>query len=213
MKNGLQMNLKDALEDVGVHVSEDKCLWEYPEIIRKNLVSKTLNNINIKGKDIININEVDENGSISYEVSTLIDTSKLVRPNYSTDNEDWKETINAEELIIDLFNNVLNSVKGVHYGDVTVSNPDGSDSTEWTNTLFDKSGNKSGLVPNSKYLRLYLTCQAEPLYINLGNAIKDITKGYDFINSETVDFSLNGNDMTVSAHVNVISIDQVENLK
>lgn len=213
MKNGLQMNLKDALEDVGVHVSDDKCLWEYPDIIRKNLVSKTVSSINIKGKDIINISEVESDGTISYEISTSIDSSKLPRPNYSEDNANWNSEINAEELIVDLFNNILPSVRGVYYGDSTVSGPDGNDESDWSNELFNKSGNKSGLVPNSKYLRLYLTCQAEPLYINMGNAIKDITKGYDFANSDTVEFTLNEKDMTITSHINIIPTEHIEKLK
>ena len=43
MQNGLQINLKDAIEDVGGFVPESACLWQYPEIIRKNLSAKAVN--------------------------------------------------------------------------------------------------------------------------------------------------------------------------
>ena len=42
MNTGLQINLKDAIEDVGIKVPSDVCIWEYPEIIRKNLIAKTV---------------------------------------------------------------------------------------------------------------------------------------------------------------------------
>lgn len=43
MLNGLQVNLKNAIESVGVNVPKSHCLWQYPEIIRNNLTA--INNI------------------------------------------------------------------------------------------------------------------------------------------------------------------------
>ena len=52
-------NLDNAIANAGVKVPPAAGLWEYPEIIRKNLVSKTVTGINILGKDIINIDDSD----------------------------------------------------------------------------------------------------------------------------------------------------------
>ena len=75
MKNGLQINLKDAIEDVGGNVPDSVCLWEYPEIIRKQLSTKTVNKINLYGKDVINISKSSENGEDVYNICTIYDTS------------------------------------------------------------------------------------------------------------------------------------------
>jgi hypothetical protein len=212
MKNGLQINLKDAIEDVGVKVPDSTCLWEYPEVIRKNLIAKTISNINLKGKDMISITPVSNDNDMTYEISTSIDTSSLSRPNYAKSNSGWGNSMNGVELVKDLFTNILPAVRGVHSGDVSVTDPDGVDSQDWVNPAFNLSGRKTGLEPNSRYIRLYMTCQAEPVFINMGNVVKDLTGGYNIKNSDTVIYELNETDMTLSTHINVITDSQMNEL-
>lgn len=212
MQNGLQINLKDAIEDAGATVPESACLWQYPEIIRKNLISKAINNINVRGKDIINIQEVTESDGLVYEISTSIDTSDLNRPNYAKNNDDWGSSMTGLNVVKDLFTNILPAVRGVHSGDISVTDPDGIDTQLWVNPAFNKSGRKTNLEPNSRYIRLYLTCQAEPVFINMGNVVKDLTGGYEIKNSDTVVYELNETDMTLSTHINVITDSQLDEL-
>jgi hypothetical protein len=207
MINGLQMNLKDAIEDVGGQVPEKTCLWEYPEIIRKNLTTKTVNIINLIGKDIIKINSEDDTLSISTEV----DTKTLNRPNYATTN--WNNSVmSADEIFNDLFNNVLPAVRGIYSADITVTDTNGIDKTNWENTLFNQSGIKTDLKPSSKYLRLYLTCQAEPLFVFIDAAITNLTNGYNVKSSDSVTFELDDINMTMTAHINCVTTEQIKNL-
>lgn len=214
MKNGLQMNLKDAIEDVGGKVPESACLWQYPQIIRDSLTAKAVANINLRGRDIINISTSTDNDNITtYNISTAYDTYGIDRPNYASDNSDWGDVLSADEIFNDLFKNILPNVRGVHAGDITVTNSDGTDSKEWHNTLFNLKGTKTGLHASSKYLRLYLTCQAEPVYIFIDSAVSDLTNGYNVVSSDTVEFVLDDTNMTMTAHIGCITDTQINSLK
>lgn len=213
MQNGLQINLKDAIEDVGGFVPESACLWQYPEIIRKNLSAKAVNNINVKGKDVINIYKTTDNGEDVYNISTIYDTSNIERPIYSDFSTNWSDEMSVDKVFTDLFNNILPAVRGVHAGDITVTDGSGTDTKKWVNTLFNKSGYKNGLIASSKYLRLYMTHQAEPLYIFIDSAVNDLTKGYNAIDSDTVEFELDDVNMTMKAHVSYITNEQITSLK
>lgn len=208
MSNGLQINLKDAIEDVGGQVPSSACLWEYPEIIRKNLISKTLSIVNLRGGDII---KIDSDGTF-YEITTDVDTRDLQRPNYA--NKSWKDDhMSADEVFEDLFDNILPNVRGIHAADMTSTDANGLDNTDWNNTLFNQTGRKSGLKSNAKYLRMYLTCQAEPLFVYIDANINNFVGEYNIQSSDTVDFSIDENTKTVTAHINYITTEQIRNLK
>lgn len=213
MHNGLQINLKDAIKDVGGIVPENACLWQYPEIIRKCLVAKTIANINLFGKDIINISTSSNDEDLVYNISTSIDTSSLSRPNYANSNTDWNTNMSADMVFADLFDNILPAVRGIHAGDMTTTDGSGNDIKLWDNTLFNKKGNKSGLLPTSKYLRLYLTSQPEPIYVFIDSAVSDLTKGYNIKDSDTVSFSVDDVNMTLSAHISCITNEQLNSIE
>lgn len=212
MQHGLQMNLKDAIEDCGIKIPSSVCVWEYPEVIRKNLVAKTVSNINIKGNDIINVTTSSDDDSLTYNISTIYDITNASRPNYAPDNNKLSSDSTVKDVIDDLFVNILPAVKGVHAGDMTVTDENGNDTKPWVNTIFNTSGYKTGLSYSAKYIRLYLTCQSEPIYINIGNLAADLTKGYNVVNSDTVTFELNSTDMTMKAHISNITNEQINNL-
>ena len=211
MLNGLQTNLKNAIEYAGAHVSKKDCLWEYPEIIKNNLVAKAINNINILGNDVINITRDTADNSIIYNISTIYDTTDIELPNYTTPSTNWEDAMSIDNVFKELFNNILPAVKGIHAGDMTATDSDGNDIKQWVNTLFNKSGNKSGLIANSKYLRLYLTSQAEPLYIHINGIVTDTTIGYNVKNSDTVDLIVDETN-TLSAHISCITNEQINTM-
>jgi hypothetical protein len=212
MKNGLQINLKDAIEDAGAKVSSSACLWQYPEIIRNNLVAKTVSGINLLGKDIINVYTSNENGEQTYNISTIFDTSSVQRPKYAENNPAWGSEMSVDNIFSDLFTNILPAIRGIHAGDMTVTDGAGNDTKQWHNTLFNIYGYKSGLLASSKYLRIYLTCQAEPLYIFIDSAVSDLTNGYNVKDSDTVQFELDNTNMTLSAHINCITSEQLNSI-
>lgn len=205
MNVGLQSNLKNAIENAGITVPASAGLWHYPEIIRKNLVSKTVTGINILGGDVINIDTSSDGEILTYKLSTNIDTYGVKRPNYAGVNNKWGNTVTVKDIFDDLFTNILPAVRGVYAGDMTISNLNGEDTQKWENKLFNQSGFKKGLEPTSRYIRLYLTCQPEPIYINIGNLVEEITNGYNVKSSETVQFEVDDLNNTLTAHVGVIN--------
>jgi hypothetical protein len=88
----------------------------------------------------------------------------------------------------------------------------GNDLNEWHHSLFNQTGFKTGLEPTSRYIRLYLTCQAEPLFINIGNLVKDYTNGYNVKSSDTVEFIVDIDNSEITAHINIINDNQLEEL-
>lgn len=212
MVNGVEQNLKDALTDVGVNVPENACLWDVSNLIRKTLVSNTINGVNIKGAGAIKIVPTVDNDNITYTISVNVDTFRLKRPGYANNNEKFGNDLDVQDLFDDLFDNILPNVKGIHAGDITMTDNKGDDSTYWVNTYFESTGKKTGLIPNTKYLRLYLTSQDEPLYISMGSDYGGIMGGYNIKNSDTVSFSVNEDTKEISAHISVINISDIEKL-
>ena len=212
INTGIKTNLENAITNAGVKVPKTTGLWEYPEIIRKNLVNKTVTGINILGGDVINIDISSDGDVVTYNLSTVFDSNGVVRPNYAIDNKKWGKKLTVDAVFNDLFSNILPQVRGVHAGDITVTNISGEDTTEWNNTLFKQTGVKTGLEPTSRYIRLYLTCQAEPLFIHMGNMVKEVTNGYNVKSSDTVLMAVDDLNNTITAHINVINENQLKDL-
>lgn len=212
INTGIKSNLEDAITNAGVKVPKSTGLWEYPEIIRKNLVNKTVTGINILGGDVINIDISSNEDVVTYNLSTVFDSNGVVRPNYAIDNKKWGNKLTVEAVFNDLFSNILPAVRGVHAGDMTVTNINGDDTQEWNNTLFKQTGLKTGLEPTSRYIRLYLTCQAEPIYIHIGNLVKEVTNGYNVQSSDTVEMRVDDINSSITAHINIINDRQLEEL-
>lgn len=212
INQGLKNNLKNAMEGAGVKVSSNTGLWQYPEIIRKKMAVNTVNGINLIGDDCINISYTVDNDILTYEISTSLDTYELKRPNWVKDNSQWGKKLSVQNIFDDLFANILPSVRGVYAGDMTSTDYNGNDMTEWHNELFGVKGSKSGLKQSSRYLRLYLTSQHEPLYICVASNIEDITGGYNVGDSDTVSFVVDDGIGVLTAHINVISDEQLKSI-
>ena len=212
INHGLKNNLKNAMEDIGVKVSSQTGLWQYPEIIRNKMAANTVNGINLVGGDCIKISYTVDNDTVNYEIATSVDSYKLNRPIWANPNNRWNNNITVQDVFNDLFANILPSIKGVYAGDMTSSDFNGNDTTEWHNELYGVTGQKTGLKQNSRYLRLYLTSQHEPLYIYTGSYIEDITGGYNVSNSDTVAFTVNDENKTLTAHIAVITKEQLKSI-
>ena len=118
--------------------------------------------------------------------------------------------MSVDEIFNDLFSNILPVVRGVLAADMTVTDGSGVDTKEWNNTLFKETGIKTGLDATSKYLRLYLTCQAEPLFIYIDSAVKNLTNGYNVESSDSIEFMLDDENMKLTAHVASITEEQLK---
>jgi hypothetical protein len=212
MVNGVETNIKNALTDVGAKVPNDACLWDLSDIIRKTLVANTVNGINLKGKGGIKIDVKTENDILTYTLSTNVETFKLRRPEYANSNAYFGNDMPIQLLIDDLFDNILPKVKGVHAGDVTLSDTSGKDLKQWINTYSGAAGKKDGLIPNTKYLRLYLTSQDEPIYISLGNITEDVTGGYNMKSSDTVKIVIDNNSKEITANIEIINEEEIEKI-
>ena len=212
INQGLKNNFKNAMSGAGVAVSSDVGLWQYPEIIRNKMAVNTVNGINIVGNDCIKISYTVDNDVVYYEIGTSIDSYKLNRPKWAGVNNNWDKDITVQQLFDDLFANILPNIKGVFAGDMTSTDNDGNDTKEWKNELYGVSGNKTGLKNNSRYLRLYLTSQHEPLYIYTGSYLEDLTGSYNVQDSETVSFEVDAKNHKLTAHIGIISQEQLNSI-
>ena len=212
INQGLKNNLKNAIEGAGVKVSSNTGLWQYPEIIRNKMAVNTVNGINLIGGDCIKVSYAVDNDILTYEIATSVDSYKLERPKWAKENNQWDKILTAQDIFDDLFANILPNVHGVHAGDMTSTDYDGNDTKMWNNTLFGVTGWKTGLKQSSRYLRLYLTSQHEPLYICTGSYIEEITGGYNVADSDTVSFVVDDASQKMTAHINVITREQLESI-
>lgn len=213
MVNGIEKNLKSALADVGAPVSRDTCLWQIPDLIRKTLIANTISGINLRGKGGIKIVPKTEGDVTTYSISTSINSFKLNRPNYAKDNPYWgNDDIDVQVIFDDLFENILPNVKGVLSGDITVTDSFGNDTKHWKNPSTEEIGLKSGLESHSKYMRLYLTSQSEPIFILLGPIGEEFTGGYKLKSSDTVKINIDNKTNEITAHVDAISEELIKEL-
>lgn len=212
INQGLKNNLKTAMASAGVKVSSKTGLWQYPKIIREKMAINTINGINLIGGDCIKITPTVENDIINYEISTSIDSYKLNRPKWASENNQWGKNLTVQTIFDDLFANILPTIRGVYAGDVTTTDYDGNDTTIWKNELFGVSGQKTGLKQSSRYLRLYLTSQHEPLYICIDSYIENITGGYNVADSDTVSFKVDDANKKLTAHIEIISNEQLKSI-
>lgn len=213
MVNGIEKNLKSALADVGAPVSRDTCLWQIPDLIRKSLIANTISGINLRGKGGIKIVPKTEGDITTYHISTSVNTFKLNRPEYAKDNPYWgNDDMDIQVIFDDLFENILPNVRGVLSGDMTVTDAKGNDTKHWINPSTEEMGLKGGLESHSKYMRLYLTSQSEPIFILLGPIGGELTGGYKMKSSDTVKIHIDNNTNEISAHVDIISEDLIKEL-
>lgn len=212
INQGLKNNLKTAIENAGVRVTSTTGLWQYPEIIRNKMAINTINGINLAGNDCIKISYTVNNDIVNYEIATALDTYEFERPDWADTNRQWGKKLSVKDIFDDLFANILPSIRSVYAGDITSTDNTGTDMTEWKNEYFGVSGNKSGLKESAQYLRIYLTSQHEPLYICMKSYIEDITGGYNVESSDTVEFDINDNTQRLTAHINVISDEQLKSI-
>lgn len=212
VNTGLKNNLDNAINNAGVKVPANLGLWEYPELIRKNLVSKTVTGINILGKDVVNIDISSDGDIVTYNLSTMYDTLGVDYPNFAPEDSNWGEKQSIKDIFDNLFEKILPAIRGVYAADMSTTDTDGNDLNEWNHTLFNKTGLKTGLEPTCRYIRLYLTCQAEPLFINIGNLIRDYTNGYNVKDSDTVKFKINAKNAEITAHISIIDDKQLRSI-
>ena len=154
----------------------------------------------------------DKEHKVTYNISTVFDTYGVPRPNYAWENTKWGKEASVKEVFDDLFTNILPAVRGVYAGDMTITDLQGNDTKIWEHKMFNQSGWKTGLAPTARFIRLYLTCQPEPIYVNIGNLLEEITNGYNVASSETVRFEVDDLNNTLYAHINVINDSQLTEL-
>ena len=173
MLNGLEENLKNAIEMAGGEIPTDSCVWDYPGIIRDQLSSggqviKILPGKGIqverdsKGNYIVSVENADTSDNI--EIDTIQAPSFAV----GVEGGQWNKGTILQEFLEDLFSKVFPYVPSVKGGEIIEADEDGNDIFGYDET----TGNPlvtNGLDRGNQYIRLSLASQIEPVYISLEN--------------------------------------------
>ena len=173
MLNGLEENLKNAIEMAGGEIPADSCVWDYPGIIRDQLSSggqviKILPGKGIqverdsKGNYIVSVENADTSDNI--EIDTIQAPSFAV----GVEGGQWNKGTILQEFLEDLFSKVFPYVPSVKGGEIIEADEDGNDIFGYDET----TGNPlvtNGLDRGNQYIRLSLASQIEPVYISLEN--------------------------------------------
>jgi prefoldin subunit 5 len=173
MLNGLEENLKSAIEMAGGEIPADSCVWDYPGIIRDQLSSggqilKVLPGKGIsverdsKGNYVVSVIEADSTENIKMDT--------IQAPSYAVGvkNGYWPKGTILQNFLEDLFSKVLPYVPSVLSGEIIIADNEGNDVFGYDEQTKDPQV-KNGLDKNNQYLRLNIASQTEPVYISLEN--------------------------------------------
>ena len=192
--NGLEENLKNSIEFVGGVVPEDTCAWQYPEIIKQQLTSNSLETGHVIAGEGIKVEKTAEGYVVSADVDLTQDAEKITidhidAPSWARglDENAWESGTSLQKLLEDLFDNVLPNVPSVTKGDIITTDANGKDpfAPEELPEYID------ALKPSTQYLRLFLISQQTPIYISLeeiANTSIDLT---DYFTKEEVNRIIN----------------------
>lgn len=202
--NKLDDDLNAAIKDAGGDVSMARGPWDYPEIIRHQLGPKF---------DIVlgpGLTVTESNGKKYLSANSSATTTGALNPPTGSYKQPTSDVIEAgtsiQSVFETLFYKILPKISSVYKGDIIIADDEGKDQ-------YNDEDIKSGLQPNSVYLRLYVANSQEPVYILLsGHGLvngDDIT-AYIGGSTEYVDVTISGN--TISASLNQAGVDKLKDI-
>ena len=187
MLNGLEENLRSAIEYAGGNIPDNTCVWMYPDIIRNQLTGG--GDVNLIAGNGINIVK-DEHGNYIISSNTTggaagsssaenITVDAIDAPEYSGIST-WPEGTVLQDLLEDLFYKVIPKIPSIVKGDIVITDANGRDQY-----APDIESYIDSLRPNTPYLRLFLASQKDPVYISMekltglgGNGVVDLSNYY-----------------------------------
>lgn len=165
--NKLDDDLNAAIKEVGGDTSMARGPWDYPEIIKHQLGPK----FDFKLGPGIVITE--KHGKKYLSATSAAVTTGALNPPTGSYKQPTTEVIEAgtsiQEVFEILFYKILPKMSSVYKGDIIKSSETGTDQ-------YNNEDTRSGLIPNSVYLRLYVANSQEPIYILLS--------GHGLVNDE-----------------------------
>lgn len=172
MLNGLEENLKSAIEYAGGNIPDNTCVWMYPDIIRTQLTGPGEGTkVNLVAGNGIEINQ-DTNGNIVISAKSAQSTNAediivdaIDAPEYSGIST-WPEGTILQDLLEDLFYKVIPKIPSIVKGDVIITDASGRDQY-----APDLESYVDSLRPNTPYLRIFLVSQVDPIYISMEKLI------------------------------------------
>lgn len=169
MLNGLEENLKSAIEYAGGNIPDNTCVWMYPDIIRTQLTGPGEGTkVNLVAGNGIEINK-DINGNIVISAKSSnaenIVVDAIDAPEYSG-ILNWPEGTILQDLLEDLFYKVIPKIPSIVKGDVIITDASGRDQY-----APDLESYVDSLRPNTPYLRIFLVSQVDPIYISMEKLI------------------------------------------
>ncbi len=156
--NNFAKDISDAINEVGGDTSSVTHLCDYARIIREQLLSANADVDYIAGQGI----NITKNGT-KFVISANSDATLTDKLN----NFDKGTTI--QSVLGELFSDILPKLPSVLKGDVVVSDNNGHDQYQYPTDFPPVLYVKTGLNPNSIYMRLFLSSQKEPIYILMGD--------------------------------------------
>lgn len=213
--NKLDDELNKAINEVGGDTSSAKGPWDYPSIIKEQLEAKGMSAELKAGPGII-IRDFHGQKFICSTSGAL--TTGALNPPAGSYKQSVSEVIEAgtpvQEVFEALFYKILPKLSSLYKGDIIRSDEDGSD-------RYNEEDIRTGLIPNSAYLRLYVANRQEPIYVLLsGHGIMNDEGGAGNIPSqpggsqvqytggvsEYISVSVNNNVITATLNENGVAL-------
>lgn len=220
LMNKLDDELNKAINDVGGDTSSARGPWDYPQIIKEQLGSKNAAVDLVAGPGIV-IREHKGKKFICGTSGAL--TTGALNPPAGSYKQPISEVIEAgtpiQEVFEALFYKILPRMSSVYKGDIIKSDKFGSD-------RYNEEDTRTGLVPESVYLRLYVANRQEPVYVLLSGhgVVNEEGLGdaghQEYVGNESdyIKVSIVGNVITASINENGLNLmkqlsDKISNIE
>lgn len=201
MINKLSDELNEAITAVGGDTSCASGPMDYPGIIRDQLSANGVTGDKLEEGTGVVIEKVDGGWRVSANSGATLIRSLKAPHNIDNDaNEDFIDAGESIQLAFEkILGDILPTLPSVLQGDIIKSSIDGTD--QYQNPNFPTLATKSGLAPETHYIRIFLASQQEPIYIScspLGTIEGNVVE-YEGVDTDTV--KMNVKDGRISAEV------------
>lgn len=168
-------DIKCALRDVGCNSCEVEDLYDVASAIKKHLSANppAVVNASLTAGPGIKVTPVDRRGyKISANDEALLSADVCdTLPKGTSVNKALHTIVNR--MIPAVYKK---AVRTPHVYDIEVFKAPYDGLDFYTNKAFGRNGRKSGLIPDSWYVKIITTSALEPIYINLGPAMEDMKR-------------------------------------
>lgn len=161
MMNNFVDSIDEAIKYVGGDTSKVQCLYDYPQIIKEQLIAGFGGDFSLVEGSGIKITKDGTQYIISANSDAILNSSLLYKDVIIPQGSSIQKTFET------IFESILPIIPSIISGSIITTDDEGSNQYQHPNYDPEIIRIKKGLNPNTKYLRIFIASQEEPIYISM----------------------------------------------